>query len=542
MNCNSLCGNSNTNDYNSNINEIDNLFKEYLSNKSSKNKEASVITSVKTTTIINNITNYIPNTKENKNSGYNKFSLSKLSENLSNNEYKESLYSNIISDRVFINEQENEVENNEKYKRVSITSIKNKDMNSDRKAINNNIDALSLNAVKENEEVLIKNSINENEFVLDIEGKIIYPDCYSDLNSNEILYEGEFYYLNDLMNDKKELQNKIVSNNKEIIKEGDGVLFTYTYKEHDNKEHTDLDKLKSLNSKKIIFEGKFKNNLPNGPGTYSNNYKYKGNFLNGYKHNKGEFSTLSSNYFYTGDWKYDKQEGYGTEVVSNISEYKGNFSDGVKHGKGFLKINNGNYYEGSFVEGRIEGKGKFFWNKNKQYKGSWKDNNIDGFGVMIGSSKIHKGYFKHNEKDGVGLMFDLKNEEIIVGNWIKNKLNGFYLKFVLNDNNEKENNNNNSAFNRNNSLKQSRQSSYFKDDFICSVWKVGKNDNKEVDIEATIDENNNLSNESDKKNNISYKNINCKLTKEDEAVFKESEEYRNYLSFFIKNNNNDDNI
>lgn len=56
-----------------------------------------------------------------------------------------------------------------------------------------------------------------------------------------------------------------------------------------------------------------------------------------------------------GEWKDDKQEGFGVEI----------WPDGAK-------------YEGNYVQGKKQGQGKFYWTDGSQYEGEFSNNNIHG--------------------------------------------------------------------------------------------------------------------------------------------------------------------
>ena len=86
------------------------------------------------------------------------------------------------------------------------------------------------------------------------------------------------------------------------------------------------------------YEGMFKNDLPDGPGTYSTlEYDFQGHFIEGRMN--GEECVCS--------WK------------------------------------NGRKYEGSYVNDKKEGYGEFEWPNGKIYKGGWINNRMNGKGKII---------------------------------------------------------------------------------------------------------------------------------------------------------------
>lgn len=49
---------------------------------------------------------------------------------------------------------------------------------------------------------------------------------------------------------------------------------------------------------------------------------------------------------YEGDWKEDKQHGYGEETWPDEAVYKGEYKNGKKHGKGTFLWEDDSCYEG----------------------------------------------------------------------------------------------------------------------------------------------------------------------------------------------------
>jgi len=100
-----------------------------------------------------------------------------------------------------------------------------------------------------------------------------------------------------------------------------------------------------------VYEGAFKNDLPNGNGVLSlaNGDKYKGNFVGGL---------------------YD---GTGTYTWSSGKEYIGEFTIGRSKGQGAIKFVNGDEYRGDVLDGKPHGRGSMKYWDNSIKKGTWQD-------------------------------------------------------------------------------------------------------------------------------------------------------------------------
>lgn len=123
----------------------------------------------------------------------------------------------------------------------------------------------------------------------------------------------------------------------------------------------------------------------------------------------------------------------GEERYTDGNFYKGEFLNGKKNGKGSFYLANGTFYEGDFKDDKLEGnvwetlkQGVFTWTEQKIYRGEWKNNTLTGFGVYSQPGKIYKGYFFDDKKHGYGIYL-LDNNEIIIGNWIQDHLDGLSI-------------------------------------------------------------------------------------------------------------------
>ena len=137
-----------------------------------------------------------------------------------------------------------------------------------------------------------------------------------------------------------------------------------------------------VNNQGIIYIGEFNKNIFNGKGI---NYNPK------------------NDYFYRGDFKNWKKDGYGEEEGENF-KYKGPYKDDQRQGQGEIIFDNGDKYIGTFSNNQFCGNGNYIWNNNnKEYSGNFLDGKIHGNGIMKwGRNQYFKGNFVHGIKEGYG--------------------------------------------------------------------------------------------------------------------------------------------
>lgn len=89
----------------------------------------------------------------------------------------------------------------------------------------------------------------------------------------------------------------------------------------------------------IIYSGYFKEDKFDGYGTlYINNgYVYEGNFINGKKYGEGTLYSYDRKFKYEGDWVNDEKEGNGLEYFPDGTKFEGEFLKGKKNGNGIFK-------------------------------------------------------------------------------------------------------------------------------------------------------------------------------------------------------------
>ena len=102
------------------------------------------------------------------------------------------------------------------------------------------------------------------------------------------------------------------------------------------------------------YEGDFSNNNFNGNGHYfwkKTEYEYIGNYINGVMEGKGIFK-YGDKAIYKGDFKNGKKEGKGEWTTKN-NKIIGNFENDLPHGMGYLEDNKGFRGYVEFNEGKI---------------------------------------------------------------------------------------------------------------------------------------------------------------------------------------------
>jgi hypothetical protein len=98
----------------------------------------------------------------------------------------------------------------------------------------------------------------------------------------------------------------------------------------------------------------------------------------------GEFKGIGKTY--RGEWKDNKQHGFGVFVQNRYNQYVGYV------------------YEGEWKDGEMTGYGIFRFDSGDVYKGCHNNQQFDGYGVyfFISNSGFFKGEFKQDIKDGFG--------------------------------------------------------------------------------------------------------------------------------------------
>lgn len=131
---------------------------------------------------------------------------------------------------------------------------------------------------------------------------------------------------------------------------------------------------------------------------------------------------------YSGEWKGDKKEGYGTKTWEGGNKYEGEWVGGMRHGKGALwVVQDGELkkqYSGDWAFDKREGTGVFFYPNGERYEGEWKAGKRHGTGLMSYKDKsTYEGDWREGKRSGLGV-YKLPNGDRHEGHWLNDKKEG----------------------------------------------------------------------------------------------------------------------
>ncbi|KRX02753.1 hypothetical protein PPERSA_02243 [Pseudocohnilembus persalinus] len=175
-----------------------------------------------------------------------------------------------------------------------------------------------------------------------------------------------------------------------------------------------------------LFEGYWKNDVPFGYCRYIkvDGSIYEGECQNFQANGQGTMQSLDQKYKYTGEWKNDKKQGQGTEIIQGVYEYKGQFENNQFSGQGVIKFDSGDKYTGDFKDGKITGQGNLLYSNGDKYFGEVKEGKKDGKGILIlNDYGQYEGNFRDDKCNGQGI-FIWPDGVIYNGNWQEGKQHG----------------------------------------------------------------------------------------------------------------------
>ncbi|HOY39295.1 MAG TPA: hypothetical protein PLK75_08345 [Bacteroidales bacterium] len=179
---------------------------------------------------------------------------------------------------------------------------------------------------------------------------------------------------------------------------------------------------------------------------------YMGYMQHGKKHGMGREIFILENveYFYEGDWKFNKKDGLGELNLPDlhyygsfkndkfdgkgrlyfkkggveVARYIGNFSNDLPNGQGAYYGEDGNIYEGNWENGEKNGQGKMTFTDGTIYEGELKEGSLTGFGAFTYSNgSKYEGYYI----EGViseSVVITMPNGDIIKGPVKNGELDG----------------------------------------------------------------------------------------------------------------------
>ncbi|XP_065670993.1 MORN repeat-containing protein 1 isoform X3 [Hydra vulgaris] len=152
---------------------------------------------------------------------------------------------------------------------------------------------------------------------------------------------------------------------------------------------------------------------------------FYGQTKKGMRHGIGVYSYMNSFFKYEGDWFQGVKQGCGTFVMRDGSYYKGCFLNGEIHGRGERYwAHSKNLFVGLFDFGEINGEGVMKYGNGDMYEGTWLENKKEGNGKLRhADGSVYSGAFHFNKPHGEGrLMFN--NGEEFIGEWVNGMRHG----------------------------------------------------------------------------------------------------------------------
>ena len=204
----------------------------------------------------------------------------------------------------------------------------------------------------------------------------------------------------------------------------------------EEKEKKDNLKLTKIKNEDSIFLGYIneKNNKKNGFGVlkWNDGDYYKGNFKDDNFYGWGIYYSNSTQSLFKGAFKNNQIYGFGIEEWKNKnnSKFIGNYIN-QKREIGTLKFNDNLKYEGKFNENNFNGNGTLMIGNSEneliKIHGFFNNNIIDKI-VFYENLKENKKYYGEIsdifEFEGFGILKDNNNNNIYIGFWNNNELNG----------------------------------------------------------------------------------------------------------------------
>lgn len=134
---------------------------------------------------------------------------------------------------------------------------------------------------------------------------------------------------------------------------------------------------------------------------------------------------------YTGEWKDNKQSGFGVATFANGRKYEGQWLNGKMHGTGtmWVKKSNGGgayrkRYQGDFARNKFHGVGKMFYDSGDKYEGNFENHRRHGRGVCeYANGDVYEGEWRNDKRAGRGLLL-LKNGDRFDGNFADDEKSG----------------------------------------------------------------------------------------------------------------------
>jgi len=174
------------------------------------------------------------------------------------------------------------------------------------------------------------------------------------------------------------------------------------------------------------YSGDWKDNKQEGYGKkiFADKSVYMGQWKDNMKHGQGTY-IWEDKTRYVGGWKDDKYHGYGVKTWSDGDRYEGMWAEDRKHGYGTYIWSNGDRYDGEWFEDKQHGPGVFVWSTGVKYVGMFKDNmrNDEHAVLTWPNGDKYEGGFKDNLIEGHGT-YRHSSGDMYIGEWKASQRHG----------------------------------------------------------------------------------------------------------------------
>lgn len=168
------------------------------------------------------------------------------------------------------------------------------------------------------------------------------------------------------------------------------------------------------------------NETRNGPGSFED--KTSGPYIGDWKDNKQHgFGTkvFGDKSIYVGEWKENMKQGQGTYTWEDKTKYVGDWKEDKYHGFGVKTWSDGDKYEGYWIEDKKHGYGTYLWSNGDRYDGEWHEDKQHGFGVFVWSTGVkYVGKFKDNMRNDEHAVLTWPNGDRYEGGFKDNLIEG----------------------------------------------------------------------------------------------------------------------
>ena len=180
-----------------------------------------------------------------------------------------------------------------------------------------------------------------------------------------------------------------------------------------------------------LYSGQVVDGVPSGKGkiVYDNGAVYDGEWVNGMKSGQGTITFAENDSIdrvsYTGSWKDDQWDGYGTMTWKSGAIYEGEWSQNGFNGQGTMTYPTGDVYVGNWVDSKRSGQGTLTYANGNYYKGEWADNKKNGYGIYYWAEEKWAGYryegqWVDDKRNGQGIEYKPDGSINRQGEWVDN--------------------------------------------------------------------------------------------------------------------------